>query len=143
MTLFELATGLRWTSEKEIYFQLNDGEHSLLIEYLNTIPRKDIDQELKTLTDFQSILALNNPIATDEFIMSALYGYDDYDGELYVFVGGATDFTVSLLFNPQNNSFFIMPVYERETKYFTTLPILISLLEEVRSLGKILLPQKE
>jgi hypothetical protein len=143
MTLFELATGLRWTPEKEIYIQPNESEHALLIEYLNTVCCQHIEEELDTLTKFQSILALNNPIATDEFIMSALYGYDDYDGELYVFVGGATDFTVSLLFNPQNNKFFIMPVYERETKYFTTLPILISLLEEVRSLSKILLPQKE
>ena len=139
MTLLDISESIRWTKDKMIYFQTNNSEYSLLIEYLNNLSISGIDIEVNKLTNFSMVLDTNNKEHIENYILTSLYGFNEYPDGIYAYIAGATDFSITVLYDISNNNIFLKHVYgEPNEKYFIQIPTLVSLLKKVKSINILL-----
>jgi hypothetical protein len=134
MNLLEVTKNFFWTEDRKFYFNPSADEYFLLVDYLNTFPLAYIDEEISNLTKMQTFIVANDPERTHDYIMNELAGFEDYNGEEYVCIGGDTQFRSRLLYDLDANNTFLYPNYGDYGKFYITLPEAIHLLLQKKAL---------
>lgn len=142
LSIFEIANSISWTEDKRIYLRCRENVHELLCEYLSGFEIINLIDEIERLKETQQALNSGNRILVEKHFVDNLIGFDD-DG-IHAYVGGATDFSVKILYNIEQNLILLKHVYgDPDEQYQIALEVLLELLYELKQVFHLLVKDEE
>lgn len=86
----------------------------ILLEYLNSVENQKISEELDKLNSFKLVWISKSEERIEEYIVTALEGYNEYNGKYYAPIAGAHDKSPTIVFDGKRNSIFLLHPNESE-----------------------------
>lgn len=140
ISIFDLAVNISWTDERRIYLSLKDPAYELLVDYLNSFSLETIDEEIKTLERFRGIQNTLNKDIIENFIMSELEGFNEYEDGIFAHIAGAHDFSTSVHYNISDDTISLNhPNLPSLKRFVISVDILVSLLGQMKKLNELIM----
>lgn len=131
-SIFDIAKSVSWTEEGRFYLTQKDPKHELLAEYLSGFNLIDLEKELASIKNTMQVLNSNDTYAIERHFIKELHGFNE-DSTAYV--GGATDFSVTLIYTHLEHLTYLKHVYgEPNERYVISLYDVVIYLEQLKRL---------
>ena len=133
LSIFDIAKNISWTNEGRFYLTQKESKYELLTEYLSGFNIQEINSEIASIYKTIEIISSNDNKKIANYFTQELHGFNE---DSTAFVGGATDFSVSLIFSFIEKSTYLKHVYGEPNE---TYPIdLCQLIHYMEGLKKII-----